>query len=179
MGTKGVVRPLLAVAVILLPMTVTSLFTERLEEQQALWATFKEDFKRPDYSVAEDKRRFDIFLTNLKLIDERNALEKVHGGDEHSMPHGLTDFADVTQEDFEDLLLRDGLVNPPPQSATTVDVHAVHLDGTLSLDQDWTGKLTTPVRSQGAMRATPISASTACFDHDGATQGVSQRQVPQ
>lgn len=52
------------------------------------------------YKLDEEEERFGVFKATLKLIDERNVLQVASGGEE---VHGVTKFADWTQEEFNRL----------------------------------------------------------------------------
>jgi cathepsin F len=45
-----------------------------------------------------ESRKFSIFLENLKMADRRNELEQKNGG---SAVHGITQFSDLSQAEFE------------------------------------------------------------------------------
>ena len=48
------------------------------------------------YATAEEEaHRFEVFLTNLKKVDERNEAEK------NTAVHGITKFADLTEKEFK------------------------------------------------------------------------------
>ena len=60
----------------------SAVYTEDPSQQQIMWKKFKEDFNRVYASEEDEKMRFEVFLTTLKLIDERNRKETgtaVHG----------------------------------------------------------------------------------------------------
>jgi len=87
-----------------------------------------------------EARRFNIFLENLKIADQRNAEEN------GSAIHGITKFSDLTQAEFESSFLTS---DPAMKGeAATVDSSNNTPDTTMGL-VDWSGKLTTPVKDQG------------------------------
>lgn len=61
-------------------------FTNQTEVQKVMFTNFKKEHGRVYESVAEEAKRFEIFVENLKIIDERNAAEAAVGG---SGQHGI------------------------------------------------------------------------------------------
>lgn len=119
-----------------------SFFTNNTRLQKNMWENFKSEYGRQFETVVEDIERFEIFVENLKIIDERNAAEAAAGG---SAQHGINKFADISQAEFkkrylttvvpEEMLNRPRLGGlKPVQSGSTAD---------------WTGTYTTPVKDQG------------------------------
>ena len=105
------------------------------------WESFKSEFRREYGSEKEESLRFKHFEATLKLIEERNAAERHNGG---SAQHGITRFADLSQEEFQARYLKTvmpekfekkNLVNLQPPTSTKA--------------ADWTGTYTTPVKDQG------------------------------
>lgn len=86
-----------------------------------------------------------MFLENLKLADKRNLLE--------SAPvHGITQFSDLTQEEFNQKYLTKFPNTPPePASSSQPATVAAHMktEGTPVL-VDWTDIYTTAVKNQGS-----------------------------
>jgi C1A family cysteine protease len=113
-------------------------FTENASQQKFLWEQFKQEYRKT-YDANEEPKRFQIFLENLKVVDERNKLDNVHG---------ITKFSDLSQEEFEAHYLgskpSSKKVNDSLRS--TVDhIPSTVGDSTVS----WVGKYTTPVKNQG------------------------------
>merc|ERR1740138_818424 len=105
------------------------------------WESFKSEFRREYGNEKEESLRFKHFKATLKLIEERNAAERHNGG---SAQHGITRFADLSQEEFQARYLKTvmpekfekkNLVNLQPPTSTKA--------------ADWTGTYTTPVKDQG------------------------------
>lgn len=70
--------------------------TDDIKAHRDLFTQFKSDFSK-EYHLEEDEHRFAVFEENLKMIDARNAAEAAGGG---KATHGVTQFADWTQEEF-------------------------------------------------------------------------------
>lgn len=62
-----------------------SFFTNNTRLQKNMWENFKSEYGR-EFEIVEDIERFEIFVENLKIIDERNAAEAAAGG---SGQHGI------------------------------------------------------------------------------------------
>jgi hypothetical protein len=113
------------------------LFTQDHDTQRELWNSFKKNFNKSYVDIQEEEYRFEIFLDTLKLIDERNKLEK------GTAVHGITKFADLSMAEFRKFYLN----YKPSQSAglnktkVILDEPAVVSsysdDGYVSVD--WTG----------------------------------------
>lgn len=119
------------------------LFTLDEAKQHYMWNQFKTEFGKTYESEAEDKVRFEIFVSNLAVIDERNDREKHAGG---SAQHGITKYMDLTPEEFASRYLTS--VRPDGPSNGTVAAVKPLKWGT-DISQDWSGKYTTPVKDQG------------------------------
>ena len=89
----------------------------------------------------EDLKRFEIFISNMKIVDQRNL--------EDTALHGITQFSDLSPdeftamyltevEEFEDFEL-DGNFSYIPD-----DTEAPAVGSTSKAD--WTGKYTTPIK---------------------------------
>jgi C1A family cysteine protease len=105
-----------------------------------MWLDFKREHGR-NYGAVEDEHRFQIFVHNLRVIDQRNAEELVNGGEEC---HGITKFTDITQEEFEMIYLgasQKPMIHDPSESQSV---------GAYPTTKDWTGILTTPIKDQGS-----------------------------
>ena len=101
---------------------------------------FKAEFRREYESKGEENKRFKVFQKNLLLIEERNAAERNAGG---SAMHGITRFADVTQEEFKARYLKTVL----PKNLEKKNLVSLKPPASGS-SADWTGTYTTPVKDQ-------------------------------
>eukprot|EP00618_Florenciella_parvula_P040284 CAMPEP_0119523752 /NCGR_PEP_ID=MMETSP1344-20130328/38750_1 /TAXON_ID=236787 /ORGANISM="Florenciella parvula, Strain CCMP2471" /LENGTH=101 /DNA_ID=CAMNT_0007562055 /DNA_START=119 /DNA_END=421 /DNA_ORIENTATION=+ len=70
------------------------LYTEKKESQLYMWNAFKADFNKVYESADEEAMRFETFVRNLAIIDERN--------EKDSATHGITKFADLTTAEFKE-----------------------------------------------------------------------------
>jgi C1A family cysteine protease len=125
--------------------TASRFYDSDPEHLRAMWEDFKTTHNR-SYGKAEDEHRFAIFVNNLKTADLRNQQEIANGGEEC---HGITQFSDITQEEFEATYLGSH-PNPAAVSAgehTPIDTENVSAYPT---SKDWTGVYTTPVKDQGS-----------------------------
>ena len=73
---------------------VGELYTSDESSQRSLFEKFKLDFKRNYSNETEEKTRFQYFLENLKLADQRQRVEDASNGD---AKHGITIFSDWSQ----------------------------------------------------------------------------------
>ncbi len=127
-------------------------------------------------SMTEEVNRFEIFVNNLKVIDERNAAEKTAGG---SAVHGINKFADLTQAEFEARFLRSN-VSFRTKKAPVAEVAPV----TATSSKDWTGVYTTPVKDQGYCGSCWAFSATEQIESDyirvtGGYQVLSPEQITQ
>ena len=142
-----------------------ALYTPDVPAQQRLFQRFKEDFGR-SYAEAEEPSRFHAFVQNLKVIDERNAQVRLFLHtycrptapspcpltlalpQESSAVHGITQFSDITQEEFAARYLTAKSSAASTSALRTVVDHVENTyNGTASL-VDWSGVYTTPVKDQ-------------------------------
>lgn len=106
---------------------------------------FKEEYGRVYGSPEEDAQRFKAFVATLELVDERNAAELRAGG---TAQHGITRFADLTQEEFQARYLTTKM--PAGFDPKGPKVNPVSLKPPAAGDtKDWTGVYSTPVKNQG------------------------------
>jgi len=113
-------------------------FTQDATAQKYMWEQFKQEHSK-SYSAAEEPMRFQAFLDNLKLIDERNSAEN------GSALHGITKFADMTPQEFSSKMLNS---RPNPNRAN-MKRKVMGAPNTSAGLVDWSDKLTTPVKDQG------------------------------
>jgi C1A family cysteine protease len=107
--------------------------------QQALWGDFKVTFGKNYSSSEEEANRFNVFVANLALIDAKNEAET------GTAVHGITKFADRTPEEFHAYLT----FVPKPDHGFDVDNVTQPLLAGATVNVDWTGKYTTPIKNQG------------------------------
>lgn len=113
-----------------------TLYTEDKSMLKTMWSDYKLKWAKSYSTTEEEALRFNIFVDNLQVVDERNARELEMGG---NAVHGLTRFSDLTQNEFRNFYLTnittDFAVADPVEITTPVDEAA-----TL---KDWSGVLTT------------------------------------
>ncbi len=133
----------LAVALALASSVSATLYSSDPHAQKLLWEQFKKQHGKAYETMDEENFRFAHFVTNLRMIDERNNMEAKVGG---SAIHGVTKFSDLSQAEFESRYL---LSDPSHKTGNAiVDATERKLDTTAGL-VDWTGKYTTKVKDQG------------------------------
>lgn len=119
------------------------LFSEDLKVQQYSFEQFKMEYGRNYASADEEKTRFGHFISNLKIIDERNQAET------GSAVHGITKFTDLSQEEFKSMFLTAKSSAASTSSLRSIVEHVeAPVNATSSL-VDWSGVYTTPVKDQG------------------------------
>jgi cysteine peptidase B len=113
------------------------------ESQKQLFETFKKDYDKTYANKVEEMERFDIFIKNLEVIEERNAKDP-------TASHGITKFTDLTQAEF-----KKHFANYKPLKNGRGMKHGKYdfdLEGEVDATQDlvdWTNVYTTPVKNQG------------------------------
>jgi len=117
----------------------TSFYTKNVESQKRMWKEFKKKFNK-NYDEHEDSKRFLIFLENLLIIDQRNALDS-------NRVHGITMFSDMSQDEFQSKYTQSVRPNLRGNSNSN-NVNADIKSSAFSFI-DWTGVYTTPVKDQG------------------------------
>ena len=83
-------------------------YTEDKAVLKSTWADYKLKWEKTYASIEEETLRFNIFVDNLQIVDERNAREIELGG---NAVHGLTMFSDLSQNEFRDMYLT-AITNP-------------------------------------------------------------------
>jgi hypothetical protein len=121
----------------------TTVYTDDVVEQKSMFEAFKVKYNRKYSSVDEESVKFSNFLEFLKLADERNIAEKQAGG---TAIHGVTKFADLTQDEFErtylaynglDIPVQDHYVTEFPKPSPRVELASGY-------SRDWTNYPTQP-----------------------------------
>uniref|UniRef100_A0A7S2FQF3 Uncharacterized protein n=1 Tax=Florenciella parvula TaxID=236787 RepID=A0A7S2FQF3_9STRA len=119
---------------------------------------FVADFNRVYKDDDEVAERYEIFKSNIELIAVRNAAEAAAGS---TGTHGVTKFADLTQEEFASRYLK--TITPEDLAASKAQPGMFEAEATnnssnsrlrgrqllATYDQDWTGVYTTAVKNQG------------------------------
>lgn len=132
----------LTVFALALGQTSAGLFSNNTKFMRSAFDEFKVEYNRVYSTVAEDAKKFAVFVENMKTADDRNAEEKLGGG---SAVHGVTKFSDMSQEEFASRYLKS--IKPDEPSKAKV-VYTTELSPESSVTQDWTGTYTTSVKNQ-------------------------------
>ena len=111
-------------------------YTEDKAVLKNLWADYKLKWEKTYATMEEETLRFNIFVDNLQIVDERNAREIELGG---NAVHGLTKFSDLSQNEFRNMYLTS--ITTPGASAGEVVEFTTPVE-TANL-VDWSGILTT------------------------------------
>ena len=124
--------------------TASSVEDTPIENIKMMFEQFKVDFQKKYNSMEEEESRFQHFIQTVRTIRERNREESSKGG---SAQHGITKFADLSQDEFKARYLTyTPLTGAERSNATSVQIPKYR--GTDSL-VDWSGVYTTPVKDQG------------------------------
>jgi len=156
------------------------IFTEDPEQQKYMWDNYKREWNKSFDTMEEEIVRFNNFIANLKIADERNMQEKLNGG---SAVHGVTKFFHLSQDEFKNKYLK----SDPAMRASTLRAEVADIttepDASLGL-VDWTGKYTTPVKNQGYCGSCWAFSATEQIESDairtlGVTYVLSPEQITQ
>jgi len=146
-----------------------ALFTADATSQKYLWEQFKADFGKSYATQAEENSRFEIFVANLKIADERNAAD--------TATYGITKFSDMSAEEFKRTH-----VNYVPRFENRTFEYIEPLPQGVDALKDWSGVLTTPVKDQGYCGSCWAFSATEQIESDyirqyGDVQILSAQQV--
>jgi C1A family cysteine protease len=105
--------------------------------------SFMSKFGKKYDSMQELQSRFKVFQSNLELADRRNVENVAAGGDEC---HGVTQFSDITQEEFQTTyLMKPGFYKPRVHNP---EDEVVPQAAASSVDWRKTAGVVTPVKNQ-------------------------------
>jgi len=127
----------------ILAASSAKLFVQNEVHLKYMWESYKFEWNKKYDAVGEETQRYANFIANLKIADERNALEKSANG---TAVHGVTRFSDLSQEEFASRYLKSD------PSLREKNVNRIVLDKAPQSDLglvDWTGIYTTAVKDQG------------------------------
>jgi Cathepsin propeptide inhibitor domain (I29) len=96
-------------------------------------------------STDEESERYTNFVAFLELIDARNAAEASVGG---SAKHGVTQFADLSQSEFESMMLGYKKSEIKTEHKMKTKTVGMTYDGDATV-VNWAGTYTTSVKNQG------------------------------
>jgi len=129
-----------AVAVTMLASASADLHSASPESHKMMFEAFKTQHTRRYKTQDEENARFKTFVSNLAVMDSRNKAERKAGG---SAQHGITKFADWTDEEFQARLS----FSKPNSTATKFATVPAYTGAEQTVD--WAGVYTTPIKDQG------------------------------
>jgi len=136
-------------------LTVSYVGDQRVLSAEEQFEAFKFKFNKVYPSDSEHERRFQVFQTNLKRIEEGNADRRSRGKDQTL---GVTKFADLTPAEFRDMFLTlkprssERIESTPELNKTACPSCRLfpELESFSGNSFDWTTKgAVTPVKDQG------------------------------
>lgn len=133
---------LTAVATLSTATATAPLFSEDTHTQRYMFDTFVREFNKQYSSAEETQTRFQNFVENLKVADERNLAERKNNG---TAVHGINRFMDLTQQEFKDNYLGAKRTQEDKSGLKKVRTSVAAASAT---SVDWAGVLTTPVKDQ-------------------------------
>lgn len=138
-------------------VTAADLSTSSPEILKQLFEEFKSQHGKSYTTMGEEQHRYENFLQTLKLIDERNKLD--------IGVHGITQFADMTQQEFEATYLDRTIANKMrDRNATFVEVPEYTGSATAV---DYTGTQTTAIKNQLSCGSCWAHAAAQQIESDG------------
>lgn len=126
------------IALTLTAVSASDYSSSSSENLKQLFDNFKKTHSKVYLTMEEELSRYEIFLQTLKVIDERNKLD--------SGVHGITQFADMTQEEFESTYLDRTIANKIRQRNATITQIPLYQGAATSVD--YTGIQTTAIKNQ-------------------------------
>lgn len=116
------------------------LSTSSPASHKMMFEAFKSQHGKKYSTQDEENSRFKTFVSNLALVDARNKAERAAGG---SAMHGITKFADLSEDEFKSKL------GYTKRNETSFKYSAVAPYTGDATNVDWAGVYTTPIKNQG------------------------------
>mmetsp|Transcript_32705 Transcript_32705/g.29586 ORF Transcript_32705/g.29586 Transcript_32705/m.29586 type:complete len:132 (+) Transcript_32705:32-427(+) len=121
-------------------LTVSAYAATSEFESQLLWDQWKTLYQTSYSSVQEDLERFNVFMENLRIIDEWNA------DPTHTQKLGLNKFSNLTSEEFGALFHGYSEAKPNPEEV----LEEIEVPTDLPDEFDWREHgAVTPIKNQG------------------------------
>jgi len=138
------------------------------QEENHLWDKFKADHGKEYPSELEEAARREVFRANLQKIAAHNKREEEG---EESWRMGITQFADLTEEEFQKSMLG-GYIRTPQSSQQPVMGHSSRSDLPESVDWREKGVITDP-KNQGSCGSCWAFATTEQIESYAALANIS------